>query len=301
MKFSVEGCIAAYTAQHGHKLVDLSRVHLALKHFQAHGLAAMDAEKLHPRDIEEYTGRRLKLDEAAPPTIRRELVVLRAALRQCHKRELISKLTHIPMPEGGAGRRRERVLSETEITKLLDACRQTQHVFLFTLLGLTTAQRYGAILDLTWDRIDWTNNTINFNNPKLKGWRKGRSIVPMAPELREELEAEKAQVLKAYGGEELIPPTVIQWDGAACINIHRAFRKAVVRAGLKPSEVTPHVLRHTAASRMAMADVPIPMIAEMLGHKDDKVTRSVYIKFSPSYLNRAVGVMSGIISKKTAA
>ena len=298
MKFTVEACMAAYTAHHGHKLADLSRVGLSLKHFKAHGLVGKEAEALHPRDIEDYTSKRLRIDEAAPSTIRRELVILRAALRQCHRRELIDRMPYIPMPDGSTGIRRERVLSEAEIVSLLEACRPTRHVFLFTLMALTTAQRYKAILELTWDRIDWNSSIINFNNPKLKGWRKGRAIVPMAAELRRELAAEKTQMIKEYGGERLIPPTVIHWAGAECVNIHRAFRKAVMRAKLNPSEVTPHVLRHTAASRMAMADVPIPMIAEMLGHKDDKITRAVYIKYSPSYLNKAVQVMSNIVGKK---
>ena len=44
---------------------------------------------------------------------------------------------------------------------------------------------------------------------------------------------------------------VVEWAGKKAGNIKKAFERACQRAGLEG--VTPHVLRHTAATRMAMA------------------------------------------------
>lgn len=80
---------------------------------------------------------------------------------------------------------------------------------------------------------------------------------------------------------------VIEWAGKPVKSIKNAFRRAVKDAGLG-KEVTPHVLRHTAASWMAEAGVPMSEIAAVLGHSDSRVTEKVYARYSPTYLQRAV-------------
>ena len=45
------------------------------------------------------------------------------------------------------------------------------------------------------------------------------------------------------------------------------FRRAVVRAGLDPAKVTPHVLRHTAITALVQAGVDLPTIQRISGHK----------------------------------
>ncbi len=80
---------------------------------------------------------------------------------------------------------------------------------------------------------------------------------------------------------------VIEWAGQPVKSIKRGFREAVKRAGLG-ADVTPHVLRHTAASWMAEAGVPMSEIAAVLGHRDSRTTERVYARYSPEYLQRAV-------------
>ena len=53
---------------------------------------------------------------------------------------------------------------------------------------------------------------------------------------------------------------------------HRArmdnsFRDAVIRAGLDPAIVTPHVMRHTAITALVQAGVDLPTIQNISGHK----------------------------------
>lgn len=49
-----------------------------------------------------------------------------------------------------------------------------------------------------------------------------------------------------------------------------------------------HILRHTYGSRLAMAGVPMAVIAEALGHSDERITRKHYAHLAPSYVRDAV-------------
>ena len=49
-----------------------------------------------------------------------------------------------------------------------------------------------------------------------------------------------------------------------------------------------HILRHTYGSRLAMAGVPLAVIAEALGHSDERITRKHYAHLSPSYVRDAI-------------
>ncbi len=50
-----------------------------------------------------------------------------------------------------------------------------------------------------------------------------------------------------------------------------AFRRCVIRAGLSPKEVVPHVMRHTAVSNLAAAGADIPTIQDFSGHRSLKM------------------------------
>ena len=61
-------------------------------------------------------------------------------------------------------------------------------------------------------------------------------------------------------------------------------------AGLE--NVTPHTLRHTVATLLVRAGVPLIEVSKLLGHKDSRITERVYAKFSPDYLLRATEALS---------
>jgi len=56
----------------------------------------------------------------------------------------------------------------------------------------------------------------------------------------------------------------------------RAFRKVVTAAGLDPKEWTPREQRHTFVSVLSDDDVPIEKISDLVGHKDQTTTETVY-------------------------
>jgi integrase len=151
------------------------------------------------------------------------------------------------------------------------------HVKLFVWLALLTGARTGAILELTWDRVDFDAGTIDYKadeppNPLQKAARKQRAKVTLTPELRFVLLEAKAGALTDH---------VIEWDGAAVKKIRKGFEAACRRAGL--TNVTPHTLRHTHATMALESGVDLLRVSKQLGHRDSRVTEGIYSHTGPEF------------------
>lgn len=208
-----------------------------------------------------------------------ELSMLRAALRWAERERWIEHAPPVWLPQKPPPR--ERHLSRAEATKLVDAA-EMPHVRLFVLLALNTGARMGAILDLRWPAVDLDRKRINLSRQDGRQTRKGRAVVPINAILLPALQEAK---------EAALSPFVIEWGGGQVKSIKKGFGAAVKRAGVAPC--TPHVMRHTAAVWMAEAGVPMPVIAQYLGHTDSRITERVYARFSPDYLSGAASALAG--------
>jgi integrase len=227
-------------------------------------------------DCESYARKRAKV--ARPKTIHTELGILRSALRWAEHEGWIDRAPYIHMPD--PGQPRERWLTPEEATRLLDAC-GSFHVWVFVALALQTAARPGALLDLTWSQVRLDRGVIDFNPPGRARTAKGRPVVTITDEARKVLEKAQQAALTDY---------VIEWAGDRVQSVKRAFAAACERAGLQ--DVTPHTLRHTAATWMAEAGVEMREISKFLGHTSTDVTERVYAKHSPGYLRNAAAALA---------
>jgi integrase len=215
-------------------------------------------------------------------TVWTELTQLRTALNWAVKRHAIGRTFYVwvplkPQSNGVA-------LTYEECNRLIEAC-TTPHIYLFVILALTTAGRTAAILELTWDRIDFDTGIIDLKKPAQVDWlakkvQKGRAVVVMNDLAREAL-------LQARQGA--LTDHVIEWDGAPVRNIRKGFVAAAKRAGLA---VSPHDLRHTAASMMEEAGIDMQVISRFLAHKDQRTTSTIYSKPRPDHLRPAAEVVN---------
>jgi integrase len=233
---------------------------------------ALDAGQVTAKTCETYIAARRNL-KRHDGTIWTELGHLRTALRWAEKSKMIDRAPEIVRPAKPDPR--TRYLTHDEAGRLLAAA-VMPHVRLFVVLAITTAGRAGAILDLTWDRCDFERGQIDLAGDDLAVRRKGRALVPMNDMAR-------AALLEARQGART--NFVIEWAGRRLTKIRRGIATAATKAGL--DDVTPHVLRHTAAVWMVEAGRPMSEVAQYLGHADDRITQRVYARYSPTHLREA--------------
>jgi len=230
-------------------------------------LGDLDPAHLDDAQMEDYADKR----ERAAGTIIREIVTLRAALRWARRKKWIASVPDLPMPVS-TPQPKDRWLTKDEARKLIASC-ATPHVRLFILLGLKTAARTGAIMELKWDQVDMEARLIDYG----KGHgNKRRATVPMDAQLYEALREAQELACTAY---------VIEYNGQRVESIRTAFRRACERAGLKG--VGRHTLRHTAATWAVMGGAPLSKVARLLGDSE-KMVEKVYGKHSPDYLRDAI-------------
>lgn len=79
---------------------------------------------------------------------------------------------------------------------------------------------------------------------------------------------------------------VIEWGGERIGAIRRGFGSIVTASGLR--DVTPHVLRHTAAVHLAATGVSMRRIAQFLGHSDSATPEVVYTMFAPDHIRAVI-------------
>lgn len=213
-------------------------------------------------------------------TIIRELVTLRAAFRWAVHERWIPAEPYVEIPTAPPSR--ERWLTREEAGRLVDGCGDF-HVRLFVLLGLHTAARSAAILGLQWADVDLDGGRLSYGTGR---GNKGRARgLPISPELMAHLQAARELAQSDY---------VVEFAGGAVRSVKTGFRAACRRAGL--AGVSPHTLRHTAATWAAQQRVPMWEIAGLLGHSDVAMVERVYGHHSPDHLRDAAGAVGRVSS-----
>lgn len=235
------------------------------------------------------------------PTIRRELATLRACINWCADK----KRRHIPLASVPAfdlppdSEPCDRWLTTDEIDRLITAAEQLRRGprlsrgERFLALALETGARRQAILDLTWDRVDFEVGMIHYNVPGRKKTKKRRVSVPISNRLMPVL----VQAHRERQNMLVMTNKGAVWATIQIIAEHAGFgdpRPRSRKAGDKPKAtgISPHVLRHTAATQMARRGVPLYDIAGVLG--DSIVTvEKTYAKHCPGRLKAAVDSITG--------
>jgi integrase len=228
----------------------------------------MDCDRITVKDCRDYTRKRAS-EGKAPSTISTEMKHLRAALNWAQRHGIIDKAPFIEVPP--ESQPRDRYLTKDEMRRLVQAA-VASHIRVAIELMLATAGRIGAVLELTWDRVDFDRGKIQL---KKNNRGKGRAVVPITERMRLVLQEAHQSRLSNY---------VVEYGGGPVKSVRKGIANAAARAGIE--DVTPHVMRHTAAVWMAEAGESMEEIAQFLGHTDVTVTRSVYARYSPEHLRK---------------
>jgi integrase len=203
---------------------------------------------------------------------RRELEDLRAAINHHRREGLCSEIVEIVLPDERPPR--ERWLTRTEAARLIRTAwryrevqrgketdrRSRRHVAKFILLSLYTGTRAAAVCGAAlqpmpgrgWIDLD---RGIFYRRPAgRKETKKRQPAIPLPNEILTHLRRWKRR------GQRF----AVEWNRQPVKDVDKAFAHAVKDAGLGP-DVTPHTLRHTAATWLMQAGTDLWEAAGYLG------------------------------------
>lgn len=261
----------------------------AIKKLTRH-FGALAVADITPGDVDGYVEARQKGRIGRPSvnhTISKELSYLNAAISHAWKMKRMKKgdAPFIRLP--GVSPPRERALEVNEFSALLDAARwpsgpragpkdKLPRVYRFIALAYGTAGRKTSVQELQRYQVDRQRDIIDLNKKGRKQTKKRRAKVKISDWLRPIIDRILEQIPE--------DPDAYLLDHPGCI--YTAFDNAVERAGLS-DDVTPHVLRHTRATHMAMAGADLWAIADVLADTVATVEKT-YAHLHPDFQTGAV-------------
>ncbi len=236
--------------------------------------------------IERYKKRRL-LAGAAKGTVNRELAVISHILNKSLEWGWTSALpVKVKSFKESAGRRIYLTIKECLKLEEAAALDQNENVHAFVMVGLRTGMRHSEILAICRENIDLERLRIWI--PKAKA---GAREQPITEDLAEYLNWRL----------NMLPPAC-DWlfpsPGSRSGHVHtirKAFRRSVIRAGLDPNRITPHVLRHTAITHLVQAGIDLPTVQRISGHKTMSMIAR-YAHQSGAHIENAMAILEDRLS-----
>ncbi|MFC1717289.1 tyrosine-type recombinase/integrase [Candidatus Poribacteria bacterium] len=238
-------------------------------------------KKINPQMLDKYKPKRVR-EGASNNTVNHELVclshIMKMAIRWRYiEHNPVSSVEKLKVPK-----RPPRFLCLDEIDRLLEASKES-HIYPILMTAIHTGLRKSELLNLRWSDIDFDQCTITVQ-PK-EDWNtknyKSRtiSLTPALYEMLQEHWRQRAQLrikseyVFTYQGERIKR------------GIEDSLRTTVAKAGLQ--NVTLHILRHTFASQLAIAGVPLRYVQELMGHQSFQTTLQ-YAHLSEEHVKKQV-------------
>jgi integrase len=254
-------------------------------------LAGKPLRDIAPLDLERAKKTMMEAGKS-PKTISHALAIVRQVINHAanlglHHGENPTKKVKKPT----ADNRRIRFLSHDEAEKLLkELAPSSPDLHDMALLALHCGPRAGEIFGLTWKDINFDRGLISFRNTKNGHVRH----IPMTDRVRE--------MLKNRDLVQDSPLVFPARTGKKRKEVSNSFERIVKRAGWNKGIDDPrqklvfHSLRHTCASWLVMAGVPLYTVKEYLGHRQINQTER-YAHLAPDSLQQATIALNDIQDK----
>ncbi len=285
----------------------LENYRLIAKHHLIPTLGRKKLAKLTPAEVQSLL--RAKIEAGySPRTVR----LIRGLLVQCISQaerwgivaRNVARLTDGP----NLARAEGRTLSPTQARELLEAARGGRLEACYVVL-LALGLRKGEALGIAWNDIDLdkglltvrqalkrVGGAITLGNVKTAG---SRRTINLPDEVADSLRAHRDR----QAGERLSAGA--SWIDSGLVfttalgtpidpsNFRRQFDKVCAKAGLVGWH--PHELRHSAASIMLAAGVPLEVVSRVLGHASIRITADVYGHIMDPQRQQAADAMSAML------
>lgn len=220
--------------------------------------------------------------QSSPGTVNRELAVLSHLFNKAVEWGWLSaRPAKIKRLKEGNGR--ITYLTVEQAKRLVECAKESDnpHLYPFIIIGLETSMRTMEILSIRKEHVDIPKRTIYI--PKAKA---GQREQPITQHLADYLAGYIAAIPKAV---PWLFPSPAAKSGHA-MDIRKPFIKAVEAAGLDPTQVVRHTLRHTAITHLVQAGVDLPTVKRISGHQS-LVMVERYSHQSGAHINTAMDAL----------
>lgn len=283
-----------------------------------HIIPALGARKLRELtadDVDRWLADKAR--QVSTATLRTLRSILRRAIARAQARDKVKRnvvaLTEIPHGRQG---RPSKSLTVDQARGVLEVA-ENAPLFAYVALSLLIGLRTEELRALEWSHVDLTGdpNAVPPIPPSVRVWRsdrasgdtktkKSRRTLALPRLAVDALITHQARQREARqrAGERWkdtgLVFTTLTGTALDAANVRRAFRYVVRAAGLSPKEWTPRELRHTFVSLMSDAGVPLEDISRLVGHKDTKVTETVYRKQLRPVLDQGAEAMDRVLGPR---
>jgi integrase len=236
---------------------------------------------------------------AGPSTVRHVYTVLRVALNEAVKSDVLAQNVALRVTPPDVARQEMRPWDADEINAFLDVIEGDRFGPLYTV-AIAAGMRQGEILGLRWGDVDleagtvtvarqWTRQGVMGPPKSVAGVR----TIGLNELARWALRAQSARQARerlaagpSWRSDDLV---FTRTDGRALNHrvVQGAFSKRIRAAGLRPIRF--HDLRHACATLLLTAGEELGVISRILGHSDLGVTLRVYAHLDPKRAKAAAG------------
>ena len=262
-------------------------------------------QKLTPVVMQTYITSLVRTKGLAPSTVRYLMTANKKCFGQAVAVGLLKRnpATGVVLPKVKV--KALRVLDEAEMGKMLKAVEGT-NLYIPVLLGCTTGMRRGEVLGLKWDSITDNIATITeviatgniAKGPKNERSRRAVTLPPMVVAALKEHKRQQAEgkmAVRSTWRDTGYILTKVDGGPWGPNDISVAFHRVMKRLGFDGFRF--HDLRHTHASQLIKAGVPISVVAQRLGH-DPAVCLRIYSHLLPGMDADAANVMERALASK---
>ncbi len=253
-------------------------------------------------------GLQVSLEKAGvpQPERRRVAMVLRIALKAAVKsgKLNVNPAQKVPMPKEET--KDVECFDAVQARRFLEATRSDRLASMYDV-WLDAGLRPGELFGLHWPEVDLDAGIIlvrqsledikghlRLKPPKTK---KARRRIALAPRTVESLRLHRERML-AEGRDVERGPVFCDTRGGLLrqANLWRwSYRPALARAKLPL--LKPYALRHTSATLLLRANVPLYVVSARLGHEKIETTLKHYAHFLPCDQERVVAVVQDLFGK----
>jgi integrase len=252
--------------------------------------------KLQPSDVRALLGD-LEAQGLAPRSIRLARQVLVQALNVAEHDGLVPRnVARIASPPAKHTARTDDSLSADQVRLVLDAAKGDR-LEAFAVILFTTGLRRGEALGLRWSDVDLSTARLTVRPEVAKTPSSARTIAlaPMAVDaLRAHRTAQNVERAAALIWDD--PQVVFATTIGTPIDGRNAwgwFTALTQRAGV--GHVRVHAARHTAATLMLNAGIPLEVVSKTLGHSGYAITADIYAKVQDKLQATTADAMQSVL------